>query len=91
MERDGREGIRIQRSRGVNQTVLSVAAGAEIEQFGCVGVSQLRRLIKVTVGEESGVRTDPCAMDFQLDGAVKPICDASLRASPIGFLADSVL
>ncbi len=31
--------------------VLNVAAGVEIEQLGCAGYRQLRRLIEVTVGE----------------------------------------
>ena len=31
--------------------VLNVGARAEVEQLGCAGVSQVRRLVEVTVGE----------------------------------------
>ncbi len=51
--------------------MTDVAAGAKVEQLCATRLNQWNRLIEVTEGEETSIRTDLCPMEFQLDDTVK--------------------
>jgi len=45
--------------------------GPEVKQVSRNRLRQLRRIIKITIGVKTGVRTDPRSVEFQLDDAVE--------------------
>jgi hypothetical protein len=51
--------------------MADITAGAKVEQFRGAGFGQLSGLVQITKGEKTGVRTDLCPMEFQLDNRVK--------------------
>ena len=51
--------------------MADVVAGPEVKQVSRNRLRQPRRIIKITIGEKTGVRTDPRSVELQLDGAVE--------------------
>jgi len=51
--------------------VADVVAGPEVKQVSGNQLRQSRRIIKIAIGEKTGVRTDPRSVELQLDGAVE--------------------